>query len=602
MSILINAHELTHSFGGKTLFKNLSLGLHEFDRVGLVGPNGAGKSTLMKMLAQKMKADSGSVTWKKGLQIGYLTQKPEFPNHATLLETLVNANQDQHDPYSKAYEWYSKLNLTEFPEDQKVNSMSGGWQKRVALACELINSPEILFLDEPTNHLDIEAIMWLENFLDENKRNFATLVITHDRLFLQRVSEKIWDLDPRLPNNLLQIEGDYADYTEIRDSILLSEKQRESQMKNTLRRETEWLRRGAKARQTKQKARIDSAHSLKDDVEEISARNRDRNLNLQFGQNDKNPKRLIEIKNITKSYGDKRLLTNLDLLISPRTRLALIGANGAGKSSLIRILLKQEEPDQGQVFHADALKVNYFEQNRETLNFKKSLMKNICADGDYVDFQGEYVHAITYLERFLFKRQQMDLPVEKLSGGEQARLRIAQMMLHSAQVLILDEPTNDLDLETLNVLQETLQNFNGAVILVSHDRFFVDQVCDQLLSLPDQVIFSSFFQWEKAHLSGIKPEGAASHSTPIPPAEVTSKNSKKIKLSYKDQYDLDNMEVTVLKLEEQIAEKNSQLNNPTLASDSKKLLQLTEELNQLQQQLDDLYSRWAELEKKSKGE
>lgn len=601
MSILINAHDLTHSFGGKTLFKNLSIGLNEMDRIGLVGPNGAGKSTLMKMLAHIIKPDSGQVTWKKGLKFGYLEQKPEFPKEATLLDTLVQANEDEHDPYSKAYEWYSRLNLTEFPEDQIVSKLSGGWKKRVALACQLINTPEILFLDEPTNHLDIESIMWLEDFLADNKNSFSTLVITHDRLFLQRVSEKIWDLDPRLPNNILQVEGDYADYVEAKENIIFSEKQRESHMKNILRRETEWLRRGAKARQTKQKARIDSAGELKADVEDLSNRNRDRNLILDFGQNEKSPKKLIELKQVFKSYGDKVLFSNLDLLIAPQTRLALIGANGIGKSSLIRILLKQEEADKGSVFHADSLKVNYFEQNRETLDFKKSLMKNICSDGDYVDFQGEYVHAITYLERFLFKRQQMDLPVEKLSGGEQARLRIAQMMLTSAQVLILDEPTNDLDLETLNILQETLSQFKGAVILVSHDRFFVDQVCHQLLSLPEQITYSSFYQWENAKLNTKKLDASQSpknnsvvDSSPAP--------QKKVKLSFKDQYDLDHIEESVLQIESQITAKQALLDDPKSASDSKSLILLTNELTVLQQQLESLYSRWASLEKKQKGE
>ncbi len=601
--LLLNTHKLEKSFAGKTLFKNVSLGVEDGDRIGLVGPNGAGKSTLLRMIAGVMDADSGDVTRKKNLRLGFLEQTPLFKPGQTILEAILE-KVDYDEGIGPAYEWLAKLELTTFGEDFLVERLSGGWKKRVALARELVQDPELLLLDEPTNHLDVSSILWLEEFLE--KARFATVIITHDRLFLQRVTNKIFDLDPKNPNYLLSIAGGYLDYLEAKELLMNAQEQRELVLKNTLRRETEWLRRGAKARQTKQKARIERAGSLKEDVQDLKQKNMQRVAKIEFKDADRNPQKLIAVENVTKAYGDRILFEDFTYLVGPKTRLALLGDNGSGKSTLIRLLLGLESPDKGKVERADKLKIAYFEQNRETLNPKLSVLKNICSDGDYVHYQGQYVFARSYLERFLFNRQQMDLPVEKLSGGEQSRLRLAQLMLNEAQVLVLDEPTNDLDVATLTVLEDSLKSFGGAVILVTHDRYFMDQVASQILSFGhpadnshELLSFAGYLQWEEWF-----------EEQKVLAQELASRNSKKeaeaktkppVKLSFKEQFEFENMESEIRKQEELLSALQAQSQNPEVMSNSEKLVKVYAEISTQQEKLDRLFARWEELERKSKG-
>lgn len=601
--LLLNTHKLEKSFAGKTLFRNVSLGIEDGERVGLVGPNGAGKSTLLRILVGETKADSGEVTTKKGLRLGFLEQTPQFKKDETILDAVMS-KVDYDEGIGPAYEWIARLELSQFGEDFKVSELSGGWRKRVALARELVQAPELLLLDEPTNHLDVTSILWLEEFLAQ--ANFATLIITHDRLFLQRVTNKIFDLDPKNPNYLLSVKGGYIEYLEAKEQLLAAQEQREVVLKNTLRRETEWLRRGAKARQTKQKARIERAGDLKDDVKDLSVKNTARVAKIEFKDADRNPQKLIEVDNVTKGFNGKVLFKDFSYLVNPKTRLALLGDNGTGKSTLIRILLGEEKPDSGKVVQAERLKVAYFEQNRETLLPKVSVLKNICPDGDYVHYQGQYVFARSYLERFLFNRQQMDLPVEKLSGGEQSRLRLAQLMLKEAQVLILDEPTNDLDVATLTVLENSLKDFNGAVILVTHDRYFMDQVASQIMAFhrrPDGSTsmenFAGYLQWE---------EWFEEQKT-LDALELKKESKKEVKgsekagkLSFNEKFELENMEPTIQKLEAQLEAWQAESAKPEVVAQASKVQELFVKMGEAQGQLEKLYLRWAELEKKSKGD
>ena len=603
--LLINTHKLEKSFAGKVLFKNVSLGIEDGERVGLVGPNGAGKSTLLKILAGKMAPDSGEVTAKKGLRLGYLEQTPVFKPNETILEAILSKCEDEHESIGAAYEWLARLELSQFGESFLVQDLSGGWKKRVALARELVLGPELLLLDEPTNHLDVSSIMWLEDFL--SRAPFATLTITHDRLFLQRTVTKIFDLDPKNPNYLISTSGGYLEFLEAKEILLAGQEQKELAMKNTLRRETEWLRRGAKARLTKQKARIDRAGTLKEDVEELASKNAARKVKIEFKETDRNPQKLIEVDHVTKSYDGRVLFKDFSYLVTPKTRLALLGDNGSGKSTLIRILLQQEEPTSGRVVQADKLKISYFEQNRETLKPKESVLKNICPDGDYVHYQGQYVFARSYLERFLFNRQQMDLPVEKLSGGEQSRLRIAQLMLNEAQVLILDEPTNDLDVATLTVLEESLRDFNGAVILVTHDRFFMDQVASDILAfhkMPDGETtmerFAGYLQWEEWYEE--QKELQAQELKKEKKIEKAAAASKPVKLSFKEKFELDNMEATIFDLEAKLSDLQAEAGKPEVVSQASKVQELYAQISQLQSKIEVLYARWAELEKKVQGQ
>ncbi|WP_374001408.1 ABC-F family ATP-binding cassette domain-containing protein [Bdellovibrio bacteriovorus] len=602
--LLINTHKLEKAFAGKVLFKNVSLGIEEGERVGLVGPNGAGKSTLLKILAGKMAPDSGDVTAKKGLRLGYLEQTPVFKPGETILEAILSKCLDEHESIGAAYEWLARLELSQFGESFLVQDLSGGWKKRVALARELVLGPELLLLDEPTNHLDVSSIMWLEDFL--SRAPFATLTITHDRLFLQRTVNKIFDLDPKNPNYLISTTGGYLEFLEAKEILLAGQEQKELAMKNTLRRETEWLRRGAKARLTKQKARIERAGTLKDDVEELSSKNAARKVKIEFKETDRNPQKLIDVDHVTKSYDGRVLFKDFSYLVTPKTRLALLGDNGSGKSTLIRILLQQEQPTSGRVVQADKLKISYFEQNRETLKPQESVLKNICPDGDYVHYQGQYVFARSYLERFLFNRQQMDLPVEKLSGGEQSRLRIAQLMLNEAQVLILDEPTNDLDVATLTVLEESLKDFNGAVILVTHDRFFMDQVATDILAFHKQADgettmerFAGYLQWEEWYEE--QKELQAQELKKEKKMEKAAAAAKPVKLSFKEKFELENMEATIFDLEAKLSELQAEAGKPEVASQAGKVQELYAQISGLQSQIEGLYARWAELEKKTQG-
>ena len=298
-----------------------------------------------------------------------------------------------------------------------IAELSGGWKKRVALARELVRGPDLLLLDEPTNHLDVESILWLEELIQNAP--FAVLTITHDRLFLQRIADRIIELDRRNPGGLLSVKGDYTTYLDIKDQLLSSQERREVILKNTLRRETEWLRRGAKARTTKQQARIHRAGDLKNEVEELGYRNQSRSVRIDFQSTEKNPKKLLEAKAIAKSMGGRSLFQRVDLMLTPGKRLGLLGPNGCGKSTLIRVLLGSETPDAGEVFRSDQLSVAYFEQARDSLDPQQTLAKTLCPKGDHVDYRGGRVHIRSYLDRFLFDPGQSEMAVGKLSGGEQ---------------------------------------------------------------------------------------------------------------------------------------------------------------------------------------
>lgn len=596
--ILLSAHEIEKSFAGRTLFEKVSLGIEDKERVGFVGPNGAGKSTLLKILAGDAEADGGRVSRRKGLQIGFLEQTPLFAAGATIMDTVLEKCVDPHESMGKAYELMTKLELSQFGDDHLVEKLSGGWKKRVALARELAFNPELLFLDEPTNHLDLSSILWLEEYL--RAAPFALLMITHDRLFLQRVANRIIDLDPRNPNYLLSVAGSYAQYLETKELELAALARHERVEKNRLRRETEWLHRGSIARQTKQSARIEAAGDLKDTVKDLRTKNRDQSVDLTFGEAEHSPKKVIEAKAIAKSFGERELFKDLDVLITPKTRLGLLGDNGCGKSTLIRILLGDEFADSGEVKQAEKIEIAYFEQSRETLLPELSVLKNICPEGDYVFFQGQSVHVRSYLDRFFFSGHKVDMPVKKLSGGEQARLRLAQLMLKQAQILVLDEPTNDLDTAMLESLETSLNDFNGAVILVTHDRYFLDAVVNQILAFPPPefrdrslVKFANYFQWEnwfreeKSRAANpAKRDEAAAAAAPV----------KKAKMSFKDKFELENMEATILRMETELEKLRKESESSAVLDDHRKMADVHSKMATLQAQIEAKYARWAELD------
>ncbi|MEQ1876553.1 MAG: ABC-F family ATP-binding cassette domain-containing protein [Bdellovibrionia bacterium] len=600
--ILIGAQNLSKSYTTRPLFEGLNFSVENTDRIGLIGPNGAGKSTLLKILAGQVGPDSGKLSIQKGLTVGFLEQVPQFKAGATIESTVREAIKDEYDwnEIARAEEITSKLDLARFGGDTPIEKLSGGWKKRVALARELARAPSLLLLDEPTNHLDIESILWLEELLA--RAPFGTITITHDRLFLQRISNRIIELDRRHSGGLLSVNGDYATFLEIRDDAVNAQKVHETKLKNTLRRETEWLRRGAKARQTKQQARIQGAKELADKVEDLTERNTSRSVRLDFQSTERQPKKLIEAKLISKAYSGNTIIPPLDLIVTPKSRIGLMGQNGSGKSTLIRLLTKTEEPDSGTVLHAEKLRVSYFEQNRETLDPSKTVMKTVCPAGDHVDYAGTSVHVKSYLSRFLFAYDQMDLEVRKLSGGEQSRLLLARLMLREANLLVLDEPTNDLDMATLDVLADVLQEFNGAIILVTHDRYFLDRVTNKILTFgydskgrKEITSLVGLEQWEEwRRTQTFKPSGGDDGGA-AQTAQAEA-GGKKRKLSYKDQRELDLMESTIEKAETELARLTAESAKPEVSTNSKRLTELSKEMATVQAEIQRLYARWAELE------
>lgn len=606
---LVALHRLAKSFAGRQLFTDISFGLEDGTRTGLVGPNGAGKSTLLKLIAGLTSPDEGQITRKKGLRLGVLDQTPQFAPGATILSSLLEAD-DPHDGerLALAMMWMGRLELTRFGEQFPVTQLSGGWRKRLALARELVRDPELLLLDEPTNHLDVSSILWLEEFLSSTP--ITQLMITHDRLFLQRVANRILDLDPRNPHTLLITNGTYDEYLETKAQEVAALERQEQVKRNTLRREKEWLARGSLARQTKQSARIENAGKLSEDVDQLREKNAQRRVALEFAGQEKGPRRLIDAEGLGKRHGDQLLFEGVDLVITPQTRLALLGDNGCGKSTLVRVLLGLEPASEGRVRQAEHLKFAYFEQGRETLKPELSVLKNICPEGDYVNLHGQFVHVRSYLNRFLFTGAKAEQLVSKLSGGEQARLRLAQLMLEPAQVIVLDEPTNDLDTDTLDVLEDALRDFPGAVLLVTHDRYFMDAVCDQILAFPPNgsrkrplTRFASYFQWERwwreqmdAQEAEAKRAAKAESS-----AEPTPAAKPRVKMSYKDKFELENMESTILTLETEIETLSAQASDPAVLADHARLSDVHSRLASRQAELDAKYERWAELERIASG-
>jgi len=607
VAILLSAQNLGHAFGARSLFEGVSFTLAEGDRVGLIGPNGAGKSTLLRILAGELGADHGEVARRGGLRVAYLPQMPTFAPGAMVRAAVAAGAAATATPAPVSWEdearvdeLISKLGLggPEAGADQAVERLSGGWSKRVALARALVGEPDLLLLDEPTNHLDVESILWLERFLAQAR--FATVTVTHDRLFLQRVANRVLELDRRNEGGLLDVAGDYATYVERKAEAMAAQERREDVLRNTLRRETEWLRRGPAARTTKQEARIQRAGALSDEVAELGTRNAKRAVELDFQATGRKTKRLIEARGVTVSYGARAVFEPLDLVVGPGSRLGLLGPNGCGKSTLLRVLTGGQAPTTGEVARVPGLEIAFFEQDRAALDPARTVADTVCPDGDFVQFRGARVHRHGYLERFLFRSEQMAQPVGRLSGGEQSRLLVAQLMLRPASVLVLDEPTNDLDLATLAILEDALTSFDGAVLLVTHDRYFLDQVATQILAfhtLPGEegrvTAFAGLAQWEEWHRGQVAAARGARAPAPVP---TSSAPAPRKKLSFNLQREWDTIEARIGEAEAKVTSATAELESPAVVSDAARLVALGAELAAAQAEVDRLYARWAELE------
>ncbi len=599
-TLLLSCDSVGKGFG-RPLFEALSFGIFEGDRVGLIGPNGSGKSTLLKILAGIEEPDAGIRSLRRGVRIGYVPQDPLFPPGQTVEEVITEALAD--DP-AEDFEKISRVAITlgraGFNDPaQGVDILSGGWRKRLAIARELVKEPDVLLMDEPTNHLDVEGILWLEDLLQSEPH--AYLVVSHDRYFLENVASRVLELDHRYPDGLFQAQGSYSDFLEKRDEVLRNQAEYQASLANKVRNEVEWLKRGAKARTTKAKGRIQEANRMISELEELKARTgaaASARAGIDFNATDRKTKKLLVAEGLSKSFGGRRILSGLDLKLTPGLRLGLLGPNGSGKTTLLSLLDGSLEPDAGTIQRADWLKVVRFEQSRETLDKSLSLRRALAPEGDSVLYQDRSIHVAAWAKRFLFRTEQLDTPVSRLSGGEQARILIARLMLRPADLLILDEPTNDLDIATLEVLEDSLLEFPGALVLVTHDRYLLESVSTVVLALDGQGgsgYFADYAQWEAARESAPPPPkpAASKPATPKP-----AKDPKR--LSYKEKQEWEGMEMRILEAEDRLAAAQAAVEDPAVATDPAALQARCGEMEAARVAVEGLYARWAELEEKQR--
>ncbi len=603
-TILLSCESITKSYGVKPLFSDLSVALAEGDHVGLVGPNGSGKSTLLKIMAGLEEPDEGTRSMRRQLRVGYVPQEPLFDGAHTIEEVLAQVLIDEGlDPHEHSDRTATALSLGEFPAaDQSTASLSGGWKKRLAIVRSLMLEPDVLLMDEPTNHLDVEGILWLERLLRAESRAF--LVVSHDRRFLEAVTSRMIEINRSYPNGAFEAKGNYSDFLEQRDAALHAQANYEASLANRVRREVEWLRRGPKARTTKAKSRIDSAGRLIEELSSAESRKDPGTAGINFTSSGRRSKQLVETTQLSKSLGGRPIVTNLDLLLGPGQRIGLLGPNGSGKSTLLKLIDGTLKPDSGTVTRADKLRVVTFEQHRESLDQGISLRRALTPYGDSVVYQDREVHLVSWAKRFLFRSEQLDLPVSRLSGGEQARLLIARLMLQPADLLILDEPTNDLDIPTLDVLEDSLVEFPGALMLVTHDRWLLDRVSTILLALDgtgQTEWFADYAQWESAQERKAAEEIRASNSRPSKASRSESDSAPKAKktgLSYREQKEWAKMEQRILQAEETIATCQAAVEDPAVASNATALQERSAALEAAKTAAERLYARWTELEGK----
>lgn len=454
-----------------------------------------------------------------------------------------------------------------------------------------------MLVDEPTNHLDLEGMRWLEQVMSQAP--WPWVMVSHDRWFLGHATNKVAELNGRYPDGIFLVPGTYEEFVMKREEFLATQNQQAQALAGKVRREEEWLRRGPKARTTKAKYRVDSAHALQAELAETQSRLRQEQTSIDFVGSGRRTKQLMVVKDLRKSFGPRTLIQNLNLVISPGTAIGILGHNGSGKSTFLKLLAKELEPDHGSVTHADKLQVVYFDQNRDQLNPKMTLRRTLSDTGHTVTYRGQTVHLAGWAKRFRFQPEQLDLPIELLSGGEQARAVIARLMLQAADVLIVDEPTNDLDIPTREVLEDSLKEFPGALVLVTHDRYMMEEICTEFVGLDGNGgygQFADYGQWEawlRRQRSGKDQSTSQSRGSGAAAPRPKSK-----KLSFRDQQEYDTIEQRVLDAETVLEQCRSNTGDPQIASNHLQLQEALEALKAAEQEVERLYTRWAELEAK----
>ena len=605
MPPIINAQGLSKRYGTAPLFQNISFTVSEGDRIGLIGPNGSGKSTLLEILHGHVKPDSGNVAIRKGTRLSCVSQISEFAAGETAFSVIEAALKKSGVPEADlAFRTAEALSRAGF-EDYEVltATLSGGWKKRLAIAEALVQQPDILLLDEPTNHLDLAGIKWLETLLQN--ASFACVVVSHDRYFLENVADHMVELDRAYEDGFLRVNGNYSNFLEAKEQYLHAQGKRQEALENLVHTEIEWLRRGPKARATKSKSRIDKAHSMIGELADLNNRTRTTTAKIDFTASNRQTKQLIGLENVSYTIGGRTLFKNVDFILQSGMRVGLVGPNGSGKTTLLRLLRGDILPTAGKIQKADSLRIVYFDQNRQ-LDPDLSLRRALAPDSDSVIYQDRVIHVAAWAARFLFSGEDLNRPVGRLSGGERARVLIAQLMLQQAEVLLLDEPTNDLDIPTLEILEESLLEYRGALVLVTHDRYMLDRVSTIVLGLDgrgDAERFADYSQWDVwLRTQQAKPSGDATAAAATTrkgresaPQDTNRPGSTTKKLSHMENREFASIEKRIAKAEEQLLAKRAALEDPEISSDAPRLHTAYVEMKSAQKAVDELYSRWAEL-------
>ena len=585
--MILTLENISKSFGEKILLDNIYLYINDGDKIGFVGVNGTGKSTMLKIAAHIEEPDSGNVVYSNGARVCYLPQDPEFNENTTVLEQVF-INSSSETKMLMEYEAKSilnKLGITEF--DRDVNILSVGQRKRVAIASALVNPCELLILDEPTNHLDNDMILWLENYLIRYKG--AILMVTHDRYFLDRISNKIVELDK---GNIYSYDGNYSKFLELKALREENDTNSERKRQSLYKKELAWIQRGARARSTKAKGRIQEFEKLKDQMgTEIEEKLELSSVSSRLG------KKTIEIKNISKSFVDKVIVENFEYTVIRDARLGIVGKNGAGKSTLLNIIAGRIKPDSGLVDIGSTVKLGYFSQETDEVDVSLRVIDYIKGIAEIVETTDGKITATQMLERFLFTPDVQYNTIAKLSGGERRRLFLLSILMKAPNILLLDEPTNDLDIETLTILEDYLESFDGAVITVSHDRYFLDKVVNTILELPGDGTVRKYNGGYSDYIAAriVEEKNSVDDKPKISKnddKEIREK-PKKLKFTFKEQREYETIDEDIANLELKIETIENKLEK--YATDYVKLQELMDEKHNAENALEEKMGRWVYL-------
>ena len=604
MKPLISIKNAGKSYGNHDLFTGLDFELNTGEKLGLIGGNGSGKSTLLQLAAKIIEPDEGAISVKNTATCLYVPQQDEPDGSSTVEQVIENQLRAAGKSEADIPKHRNRALGTGGFSDGSVRAgtLSGGWKKRLCLVRAMACEPDVLLLDEPTNHLDITGILWLESRLREG--SFSFIVVSHDRKFIDSTCGAVMEIGRQYPGGYFKSKGGYDRFSDEKKKLLAAQKKKESALANKMRREDQWLKQGPKARTSKARYRIDQAELLRSELEQVRRRNSSTaSVDIDFSTTGRKTARLVEISGITKSLDGKELFRNLSLNLTKGTCTGIVGENGSGKSTLIDIIRKKTEPDTGKVKWTDNLKAACFEQYAETLDPDITLKEALSPTGkDSVVYNGRPIHIVSWAKKFLFSPETLEMPVKNFSGGEKAKIRIARIMLEPVDLLLFDEPTNDLDIPSLEVLEKSLLEFPGAVVLVSHDRYLLDHVADTLVYLDGRggakpvKSFNQILEEKEKSRSG--PDRPKTADGKKDTRKKTGKQKNGITFGFREKYELEHMEQNILAAEAEVARLEKRVQAPEVLDDPEKLNRLCEQLQQAKDEADRLYDRWETLEAK----